>query len=55
MICAPALLPELFAETEIPTGPISEAAADLIARILWDAAEGNEEQQASGKGQGGNG
>ena len=28
MICAPALLPELFAETPIPAGPISDEAAE---------------------------
>jgi hypothetical protein len=44
MICAPALLPELFTETPIPAGPISTEAADAIARLLWEAAEGDDER-----------
>ncbi|MFZ1936394.1 MAG: hypothetical protein WCB27_15620 [Thermoguttaceae bacterium] len=45
MICAPALLPEVFAETPIPAGPISDEAAEAIARLLWDAAEDDSEHQ----------
>ena len=45
MICAPALLPELFAETPIPAGPISTEAADAIALLLWTAAESDGQTQ----------
>jgi hypothetical protein len=50
-VIAPAdTLADAFAETPIPTGPISDAAADIIARILWEAAEGDDEQAAAGQG-----
>jgi hypothetical protein len=45
MICIPAQLPDLFSETPIPAGPISTEAADVIARLLWDAAEDDEQSQ----------
>jgi hypothetical protein len=41
MICAPALLSELFDAPPIPAGPISTEAADAIALLLWEAAEGD--------------
>jgi hypothetical protein len=47
VICIPAQLPELFAETPIPRDPISDEAADAIARLLWEAAEGNSEHQGT--------
>jgi len=43
---APALLPELFAETPIPAGPISDEAAEAIALLLWAAAESNMQETA---------
>jgi hypothetical protein len=46
MICAPAQLPELFAETPVPSGPISAEAADAIARLLWAVGEGGQSDQA---------
>jgi hypothetical protein len=47
MICAPALLPQLFVETPIPDGAISDEAANAIAALLWQAAE--DEQGSSGQ------
>ena len=45
MICAPAQLPELFAEMPVPAGPISTEAADAIARLLWSQAERDDANQ----------
>jgi hypothetical protein len=47
VICAPALLPDIFAETPVPAGPISDEAAEAIARLLWQAAAEEAEQQAN--------
>jgi hypothetical protein len=44
MICVPSNLPAIFAGTPVPAGPISTEAVEAIARILWDAAEGDGEQ-----------
>jgi len=51
MICAPALLPELFTETPVPRGPISDEAAEAIALLLWTAAECDLQEEFS-EGQG---
>ena len=45
MIAASAQLPELFADTPIPAGPISTEAADAIARLLWTQAERDDAHQ----------
>jgi hypothetical protein len=45
MICAPALLPELFVESPIPADPISDEATEAIARLLWAAAENDSKPQ----------
>jgi hypothetical protein len=42
-ICAPAQLPELFAETPIPSGPITDAVTEAIAKWLLEAAEENKQ------------
>ena len=55
MICAPALLPELFAQTPIPAGPISDEAADAIALLLWQSVEGKVANHANDREQGGDG
>ena len=39
MICRADTLPAAFAATKIPSGPITDAAADAIARLLWARAE----------------
>ena len=39
MIAPADALPAAFQETPIPSGPITQAAADAIARLLWDVAE----------------
>jgi hypothetical protein len=33
------VLESAFAHTEIPRGPITDEAAEVIASLLWDAAE----------------
>lgn len=38
MIASSESLPGLFAESEVPTGPITTEAADVLAAILWEAA-----------------
>jgi hypothetical protein len=43
-----ATLPELFADTPVPNGPISDEAADAIAAILWAAWE-RDQHQAGGQ------
>ncbi len=57
MICAPPLLLEVFAASPVPTGPISQAAAEAIARILLARAkaEGEEDGTQAGDGREGNG
>jgi hypothetical protein len=47
MICAPALLPELFAESPVPAGPITDQAAEMIAWLLLEATKGDGEQAAN--------
>ncbi len=37
-------LPVLFADSAVPDGPITDAAADALAALLWATAE--EETQA---------
>jgi hypothetical protein len=46
VICRPSTIGDCFAETPIPAGPISDEAADAIARILWEAVEDNTDRQA---------
>ena len=36
MICPANTLPTIFAETDIPVGPIPQAAADAVAAMLLD-------------------
>ena len=55
MICAPALLPELFAETPIPARPISDEAAEAIALLLWQTVEDKVANRAAVRKQGGGG
>ena len=50
MICAPAMLPDIFAGTPVPVGPISDEAADAIARLLLEAVEDDGEQQGGDHG-----
>jgi hypothetical protein len=39
VICAPALLPEVFSDSPEPVGPISDAAAEILAAILLESVE----------------
>jgi hypothetical protein len=48
VIYLPATLPELFADTPVPNGPISDEAADAIAAILWAAWEQDRHQADDG-------
>jgi hypothetical protein len=48
-------MPAMFAESTVPSGPIGDEAANLIALLLLEAAEDAGEQQAGGSGQGGGG
>jgi hypothetical protein len=55
VIALPATVASAFAQTAVPSGPISDAAARAIARLLWDAAEADlqgeqakDDQEAAG-------
>jgi len=48
MICQANTLPTIFATTDIPIGPIPEAAVEAFAAMLLDMVERTGEQQATG-------
>ncbi len=54
MICRPADLPTIFEPTRVPAGPIPQAAAEAIARLLLDSAEraGDVERAGAGRKEG---
>ena len=51
MIAPATTLADAFVETDVPAGPISDQAADALARLLW-AAAGDGEDQAGEQGTG---
>ena len=54
MISVPNTLPAIFADSEVPAGPITDEAAEALAALLWAVAE--EEllnEQAERQSQGG--
>lgn len=48
MICAPSNLPTVFAESEIPSGTITDAAAAALARLAWETAKAEIEAEQAG-------
>ncbi len=47
MICLPDAMPAMFRESPIPTGPIGEFAANLIAILLLETVD--EQQTTEGQ------